>query len=728
MAELLLPAGNTENFESAINNGAGAVYLGLGKFNARGKTAGFDEKNIAEYIRYAHIKGVKVYVTFNILIKDSETEDFLRLAGAAVNARADALIVQDIGAAVLLKERFPSAVLHASTQMGVHNRAGAEILKKLGFDRVILARETKKSDIEEINKFTGLETEYFVHGALCVSFSGNCYFSSFECGKSGNRGECLQLCRLKYKAEDGGKKAAEGYLLSPSDLCFIERLRELEALGIDSFKIEGRLRRKGYVAAAAQCYRLALKGARIMPDALKERLKKVFYRGDFNCGAYLEGPAPCVVNKRYQNHRGILIGEVLNSVPFKNIYEITVVSKLHEIKTGDGLKAVDTSGEYEREVSFGAGSVKPAGDGIYKLYSSAKVKRGQSLFLTMDSAEENAPVPEKKLKAEIYFYAEAGKPVAVKACSGEAVVQISGETAQRAKNAPLTYSEIADALEKTGGTPFEAEVKEISAENVFIPKSVLNALRREVLTKLEGRIIELYNAGMPQGRLPEKSFKTGYDLPADSYAVYNSAENYFKRRMKGRKIVYAPEIYTLTDIENFSDAIASSGEGFFYLELPVYASGAEFAEIEKILSSVGRNKIGVVSNNLWGLAFIEKGFKTVCGAGHNVINKHAAECLLSLGAEDYVNSYENALCGADGAVYEGRIPLMTFVNCPYKTVYGNGCGDCRCTGKLSYISEKGKKFAVRRKKIVFCTFEMLSDNYTNASDGVRKYTDCREEH
>ncbi len=728
MAELLLPAGNTENFITAINSYADAVYLGLGKFNARAKTAGFDEKNIEEWINYAHLRGVKVYITFNTLLKDDEFEEFFRLAKAAVNAHADAFIVQDIGAAFFLKQNFPNIVLHASTQMGIHNLRGAEIAEELGFERVILARETKKSDMKEIHERTHLETECFVQGALCVSFSGNCYFSSSQFNKSGNRGECLQLCRLKYWAKNKRGNICEGYLLSPADLCLIEKLNELKDCGISSFKVEGRLRRKGYVAAAAQCYRLALKGARIASAALIERLKKAFFRGDYNTGLYFEGNAPCIVNKRFQNHRGIKIGKVLNVEPFKNIYRITVSCGFHKLATGDGLKGVETLGDFDREVSFGVGNFIEKKEGVYLIFTSAELKKGMDLYLTVDSKEENAPTEEKKIIAEISFYAIPDKPIVIKAEYKNNEVTLEGENALTAQTAPLSEEEILSSLTKTGGTPFEFKKKEIVTDNVFIKKSYLNFLRREIIKLLEKQIIENYNSQIKKGKSWSLSIKNK-DLNDNSYAVYSSIENFILNYKKGAQIVYSPDVYDLEQIKKFYDCILKKGESFFYLELPVYATSQDCLIIEDILEKTGNDKIGVISQNLWGLSFIKKGFKTVCGPAHNITNEKTANVLLSLGAKDFVYSYEPQLIIEDetikrrGAFYEGKIPLMNFANCPYKTVYGNKCSNCSFDKSLTYVMQNGKKLNFRRRKANNCSFEMYCDESVLKPTAKKKFTD-----
>lgn len=224
--EILAPVGSKEMLEVAIASGADAVYLGLENFNARAKADNFSSENIRQSIKRCHLFGIKVYITVNTLISDNEIDDVLSMIEKAYIARADAFIVQDIGLAKFMKERFPNIELHASTQMGVCNAKGAKILEKLGFSRVVVARETTIEDIKQIKSQTNLEIEAFVQGALCVCYSGSCYLSSKLKNKSGNRGECLQLCRLPYKLIESGKIKKQGYLLSTRDISLLDRDRK----------------------------------------------------------------------------------------------------------------------------------------------------------------------------------------------------------------------------------------------------------------------------------------------------------------------------------------------------------------------------------------------------------------------------------------------------------------------------------------------------------------------
>ncbi|MCL2751154.1 MAG: U32 family peptidase, partial [Firmicutes bacterium] len=254
--ELLAPAGSPACLMAALNQGADAVYLGLDKFNARMNAENFTLGNLKHYVRLCRIGGAKIYVALNTLVKDSEFNEAFKTAVAVFGEGADAVIVQDLGLAYRLKAVYPSAALHISTQAGIHNVYGAAFAKALGASRVILARETALADIQAVAA-SGIETEVFIHGALCSSVSGVCYYSSLASGLSGNRGRCLQLCRKKYDKDGTG-----GYFLSVKDLCLIGRVRELLDAGVACFKIEGRMRRPEYTAQAVKSYRAALDAVR----------------------------------------------------------------------------------------------------------------------------------------------------------------------------------------------------------------------------------------------------------------------------------------------------------------------------------------------------------------------------------------------------------------------------------------------------------------------------------
>lgn len=275
-AEILAPAGGEAQLRAAVLCGADAVYLGLRGFNARAGAENFDENTLPQTVGWCHARGVRVYVTLNTLVTDRELPQWLHSLDAVAAAGVDGVLVQDLGLAKIIRQRYPTLPLHASTQMTIHNLAGARLLEEMGFAQVVLARELSKEEIAAICAGTSMRCEVFVHGALCMSVSGQCYLSSVLGERSGNRGRCAQPCRLDFKSH------GRGYALSLKDLTLTDRLRELEELGVASFKIEGRLKRPEYVAAAVTACRQSLAGE--VPDL--ETLQSVFSRSGFTDGYY----------------------------------------------------------------------------------------------------------------------------------------------------------------------------------------------------------------------------------------------------------------------------------------------------------------------------------------------------------------------------------------------------------------------------------------------------------
>lgn len=304
MPEILAPAGNAECVEAAINSGANAVYLGYSSFSARAGAQNFDGESLQKIVERAHFSDVRIYVAMNTLIKNTETEDFLRTLLSVWNMGVDAIIMQDILLGKFVHQRYPDIVLHLSTQAGVCNLEGARLAKEYGFSRVILARETPLSEIKKIAEF--IETEVFVQGALCTCFSGQCYFSSFAGGNSGNRGRCKQPCRKLYSYDREGFEE-RSYALSLSDLCVAENIGKFCEVGVVSFKIEGRMRRAEYVAAAVRYYRLLLEGENTS-GALSD-LKRTYNRGNYTKGLAF-GQDSRFLSRDVQGHLGEKIGTI----------------------------------------------------------------------------------------------------------------------------------------------------------------------------------------------------------------------------------------------------------------------------------------------------------------------------------------------------------------------------------------------------------------------------------
>ncbi len=292
--EILAPVGSPECVIPAVRMGANAIYLGASAFSARASASNFDDEELLKAIEYCHQRGVKVYLALNTLIRDDEMQSALNTASIAVKYGIDAIIVQDIGLASLLKKSCPDVKLHASTQMSIHTPEGAKLLYDMGFDRVVLSRELSENEIKEIVNSCPIETEVFVHGALCMSVSGQCYFSAMVGSRSGNRGRCAQPCRLPHCINDNKNN---NHALSLKDLTLTDHLKKLEQIGVTSAKIEGRMKRPEYVAASVKACRQALDEG-IVDFETKDILRSVFARSGFTDGYYMGKLGPEMFGKR----------------------------------------------------------------------------------------------------------------------------------------------------------------------------------------------------------------------------------------------------------------------------------------------------------------------------------------------------------------------------------------------------------------------------------------------
>ena len=485
--ELLAPVGSKASLTAAVENGADAVYFGGTFFSARQHASNFNREELLWAIDYAHARGVRAYVTVNTLIKDSELEKVADYLQFLCSTGADAVIVQDIGILKLLREQLPALPVHASTQMTVHNAEGVKFLQEMGVKRVVLAREMSLQEIKRVKSETGMEIETFIHGALCFSYSGQCLLSSMIGGRSGNRGYCAQPCRKKYRADD-----VEGYLLSPKDLNMSEHIPELVEAGIDSFKIEGRMKRPEYVAGVVRVYRRIIDRYVEMPsgfhvtDEEKHTLCQLFNR-KFTTGYFFGNPGSELMSRKYPHNRGTELGKVVDYDPRKKMVSIFLKAPLN---SGDGIGiGSQETGVTIRSMFVGNKMVKTAGqDSIVKVPLQYEVSAGEPVFKTYDSfLMASLKVKSmRKIPIKMLFRAFVGEPVILCINDGEHEIKIQGTEASHAETKPISKSSITEQLEKLGNTIFEAlEISFEIDDNIFIPISEINSLRREGIDRLE---------------------------------------------------------------------------------------------------------------------------------------------------------------------------------------------------------------------------------------------------
>ena len=470
--KLLSPVQNIQGLNAAIYNGADEVYLGINEFNARNNTQGFTLETLKDAVVKAHIFGVKVNLAINILFSDDELQSALNTLICAYNLGVDAFIVQDLGLAKIVYENYPDIVLHASTQMGIHNLEGVRFLEKYGFKRVVLARETPLSEIKRIRDNSDIEIEYFAHGALCVSFSGNCYLSSALLGASGNRGRCMQLCRLPYSLLSGDKTVKKGYLLSAKDFCTIDKLNELKDAGVSVLKIEGRARRNYYVAKITNAYRRAIDGL----SYNQKEIDLAFNRG-YTFG-YFENKS--IINSKNQNHIGISLGKIVKINGGKKFNEVFFNAKT-DVSKGSTIKVFDS---LEREkTTLSAFDINKVSDNMYRLTTTQNLAVGDSLRLIADGEEERLAelfMPKKSVDIELEVIENKEIVAYINMPFGRE--KILGEVAQKSINSPLQKEQFLECFNKSD--LFTPNISFLRFENVFLPKSKLNQFRRNVYEKL----------------------------------------------------------------------------------------------------------------------------------------------------------------------------------------------------------------------------------------------------
>ena len=525
--EILAPAGSIESLRGAIVAGADAVYIGGSKFGARAYADNPEADMLLSAIDYVHSKDRRIYLTVNTLLKEQElTKELVPFLEKYYRAGIDAVIVQDVGVLHFLATHFPELPVHLSTQMTLVAADGIKQLSGYPVTRLVPARELSFEEIRTIRKETNLEIECFVHGALCYCYSGQCLLSSMIGGRSGNRGRCAQPCRMPYTVTEDGKKAAEGlYALSPKDLCTLDRIPELVKAGIDSFKIEGRMKRPEYTAGVAAAYRLMTdlyfeygedgfyRYLKKHPDVLERQMDRVadlYNRGGFTKGYYVQYHGKEMMSMERPNHTGTKVGEVVSG---KGIRAGIKLEKT--LNPQDVLEIRDASGEsYEFTVGKAGLEEKPG-------YYETNVKKGfpitfgQPVYRTKNESlltelKENYVEAKVQLPVNAEFTALPGQPAALTvSCkvhqkSGripggdaehtrEVSVTVTGEEVMTAQNQPVTEEKIRTQLLKTGESEFFFEhLGIVTNEKTFLPMGKIKELRRTAFEKLLEKILEGY--------------------------------------------------------------------------------------------------------------------------------------------------------------------------------------------------------------------------------------------
>ncbi|MEE0884739.1 MAG: U32 family peptidase [Faecalimonas sp.] len=491
--EILSPAGSYESLKAAIAAGADAVYIGGTRFGARAYANNLTEEELLEAIDYVHLHGRKIYLTINTLLKEHElSNELYDYLLPYYKQGIDAVIVQDIGVLSFIKEQFPELPIHASTQMTITNVLGAQFLQSLGVERVVTAREMQLSEIDEIAKNTDVEIESFVHGALCYCYSGQCLYSSLIGGRSGNRGQCAQPCRLPYRTDN--QKDTQ-YVLSLKDICTLEYIPELVEAGIDSFKIEGRMKKPEYVALVTAMYRkyvdLYLKyGKRAFRVEEKDRemLMDLYNRGGSHGGYYHTKNGRDMLSLERPNHAGVPALQV-KKCKGRNVTAKTLV----DIHKGDVIELPDGTENFTFGIDVLKGQTTTFTTHKNQRFSQNHIlnrTRNESLLQWIKTSIIDSK-SKVKMNGRLTLSVKEAARLVIK--YEDITVEVTGEKAQEALNQPMNAERVEKQMRKTGNTLFEFDNLEIELDgNLFIPMQGLNELRRAGIEALEKRILSGY--------------------------------------------------------------------------------------------------------------------------------------------------------------------------------------------------------------------------------------------
>ncbi len=696
LPELLCPAGNMAALKAAVDAGADAVYLGYKAFGARASAVNFDDETLSQAVAYAHLYHTRVHVTVNTLIKENEMEAVQAALSAIQACHADAVIVQDLGVAAMVRDGFPDLALHASTQMGLSNAADAAFARRFGFTRAVLARECSLEDIRKVVA-TGIETEVFAHGALCSGVSGRCLMSSMAGGRSGNRGRCAQPCRLQLRMGD-----RKGALLSLRDLCTLEHLPAFVEAGIRSLKVEGRLKSPEYVSVVAGVYRKALDqiadGSFDPKDpAPMQELLQIFNRGGFTRGHAFGAEDADLCAAARVSHEGVPLGTVTGCKG--QLATIRLTQALHD---GDSLQL---RGRQDADLRY-SGHDMPAGStATLRLRPGLHAEAGCAVARLSDAkqleaAREHGPKPLfVTMEAEFHLH----QPMKLTLSDGTVSAWVEGETVEAAQKRAASPDDAARQLEKLGETPFAVhgrqDIQIDMDEGVFLPVAVLNELRRKAVEALiQKRISAFEKAGRTDTHRLRKEPPVFIQEPieadssqADRLAVvFSDPEAGEMLRQSGADVL----IYEPLDVrpQALSAALHSLPHGCWVQLQPQMSQSS----LESALACIhnARHKLAGVVAGCVGQLDTVKDLPVWAGADIPVTNRRSLQTICSGKVQNYHLWPEWSadeqmqlmpLPGIPWLKVYGREILMLLNHCPERAAQGLTAGRQNC--RLCY--EKG---------------------------------------
>lgn len=611
--ELLAPAGGPEQFKAAVNAGADAIYLGGSLFNARIGAGNFTLDEMKKALDYGHLRGVRTFVTMNTLMDDKDLPQALKYASKLYEMGVDALIIQDFGLGKVIRDHLPGFEIHLSTQATVYDPEGVRAAKELGYSRTVLSRECSLEDIRACAEAG--EVEIFIHGALCICYSGQCQLSRYIGGRSGNKGMCAQPCRLPYLYRDAKGRIMEGANpLSPKDLCMIDRLGELIESGAASFKIEGRMKSPEYVATVVSIYRKYIdeyyrNGSYTVSDEDRKALLQSFNRDGFSEGYLFGDPGHDLMTSGVSKNTGLYVGRVLKNSGRSIFLEADLSEEVHmhdviEIRSGSSI------------TSFKVTSLKKTPSGTHLLGDlKDPVSKGASIYrlISVDLMDKASGIISEPKRTPVDFFLMARQDEPLKLVARDPVNGVSfslddpGIIVQPAKKQGLTEDDIKKQLAKTGDTAYYMnEVKMILDDGVFLPVSVLNSARRQVLKGLEAAVAASYErdeATDAPVRLARES--ADYDVHRTVFEVEDRA-------------IILPQI------------TRGQYDEFLRNSFNILVSRAKESDTPIVVSSIA-----------WIKPFSDAGVKVIGGPGLNITNESTVRALMELGmSSEFITSPE----------------------------------------------------------------------------------------
>ncbi len=696
--ELLAPVGGKPHLIAAVNNGADAVYMGGMAFNARIFADNFSDEELPDAIRYAHMRGVKVYMTLNTLVRDDELVRAFEYANYIYGAGVDGLIVQDMGLARMIHRYIPDMPLHLSTQGTLYNREAVQLAHDMGFCRVVPAREISLEEIREIaeegrrvSPDDPVDVEVFVHGALCMCYSGQCQMSRMigkGSGRTGNRGTCAQPCRQAYTDEEGKTY----YALSPKDLCHIHNIPDLVMAGASSFKIEGRMKSPEYVATVTRIYRKYIDRfdslcRREGPERAKElytvddddmfELRQIFNRGDFTDGYLYGNPGEDILSGSSPKNQGIYLGRIVAVVDSESkaqdrdekaavrgalrrgkVLACVAVDRNSPvgIESGDGIEFRHDDGDYL--VSSPIGSVttyiKEVGERIILVGDFDRgIETGDLAFKVTDRKliDEALDAPDKKLPVTMLFTAREGqfpRLVMTDVRADETVEIVADHVVERAQKVATDAGRIADNLSRLGDTPYTPGMTGIDVEiddDIMMPLSIVNRMRREASEELMKRRADSVTSGRAP-RLTRAELDVAESAELLGAAVLDADEYGSRIRKSTVRPVPLEDFMKMRSEGTAEDVIP------YILNVSRGCLDAYIREnFDEIADAV--RDTGILIGNLgWIRQFREAGIKVYGDYGLNVFNEQAKRAFEDAGVELYMPSHETGIRDERG------IPLM----------------------------------------------------------------------